>query len=112
MGEAKDAVVVPEQAVVETQAGPTVYTVDCAGQGGLPPPSGRRSRTTASASLDSGVEPGQSVVVEGLQLVRPGITVKAEAARARRAAPGDSPPRPPTATKGTPGEDGPREPGP
>ena len=28
VGEAKDAVVVPEQAVVETQAGPTVYTVD------------------------------------------------------------------------------------
>ena len=34
VGEARDAVVVPEQAVVETQAGPTVYTVDRAGQGG------------------------------------------------------------------------------
>ena len=31
VGEARDAVVVPEQAVIETQAGPAVYTVD--GQG-------------------------------------------------------------------------------
>ena len=32
VGEAKDAVVVPEQAVVETQAGPTVYAVDPQGK--------------------------------------------------------------------------------
>jgi len=30
--------------------------------------------------LESGIQPGQKVVVEGLQLVRPGITVKAEPA--------------------------------
>jgi RND family efflux transporter MFP subunit len=79
VGEAQDVVVVPEQAVVETQAGPTVNTVD--GQGKV-------AVATVQATfiyeglrvLESGIQPSQQVVVEGLQLVRPGMTVKAEPA--------------------------------
>jgi RND family efflux transporter MFP subunit len=80
VGEAKDAVVVPEQAIVETQAGATVYTVD---------PQGKVSVTPVQATftyeglrvLESGVEPGQLVIIEGLQLVRAGMTVKTEPAQ-------------------------------
>jgi RND family efflux transporter MFP subunit len=79
VGEARDAVVVPEQAVIEGQAGPSVYAVD---------DQGKVSIAMVKASfvyeglrvLESGIQPGQKVVVEGLQLVRPGITVKAEPA--------------------------------
>jgi membrane fusion protein (multidrug efflux system) len=80
VGEAKDAVVVPEEAVVETQAGATVYTVD---------PRGKVSVTPVRATftyeglrvLESGLESGQFVIIEGLQLVRAGMTVKTEPAQ-------------------------------
>lgn len=79
VGEVRDAVVVPEQAVIGGQAGPSVYTVD---------EQGKVSVAMVKATfvyeglrvLESGIQPGQKVVVEGLQLVRPGITVKAEPA--------------------------------
>jgi RND family efflux transporter MFP subunit len=79
VGEFKDAVVVPEQAVVETQAGPRVYIVDDQGKVGVTPV---RATITYEGLrvLESGVEPGQRVIVEGLQLVRAGVTVKAESA--------------------------------
>lgn len=75
VGEASDAMVVPERAVVETQAGPTVYTVD---------PQGKVAIATVRATftheglrvVESGLQPGQQVVVEGMQLVRAGMTVK------------------------------------
>jgi RND family efflux transporter MFP subunit len=79
VGEAHDAVVVPEQAVIETQAGPSVYTVDAQGKVAL-----AMVKATfvyqGLRVLESGLQPGQKVVVEGLQLVRPGIAVKAEPA--------------------------------
>jgi membrane fusion protein, multidrug efflux system len=79
VGELKDAVVVPEQAVVETQAGPQVYIVD--GQGKVVVTPVRATITYQGLRvLESGVEPGQRLIVEGLQLVRAGITVKAEPA--------------------------------
>src|SRR5205814_3823508 len=79
MGEAKDAVVVPEQAVVETQAGPTVYAVDRQGKVAVVPV--RATLTYEGLRvLESGLEPGQPVIVEGLQLVRAGMTVKTEPA--------------------------------
>ena len=75
VGEAKDAIVVPEQAVVETQAGPTVYTVDDQGKVKVVP-----VRATfvheGLRVLESGLQPGQPVIVEGLTLVRSGMTVK------------------------------------
>jgi len=79
VGEARDAVVVPEQAVIETQAGPSIYTVDSQGKAAI-----AMVKATfiyqGLRVLESGIKPGQKVVVEGLQLVRPGITVKAEPA--------------------------------
>lgn len=78
-GEFKDAVVVPEQAVIETQAGPRVYLVD--GQGTVSVVPVKASYTYQGLRvLEAGVEPGQRVIVEGLQLVRAGATVKAEPA--------------------------------
>src|SRR5262249_1641253 len=69
VGEARDAVVVPEQAVIETQAGPAVYTVD--GQGKVAVAPVRATFTYEGLRvLESGLEPGQSVIVEGLQFVR------------------------------------------
>jgi membrane fusion protein, multidrug efflux system len=79
VGEIKDAVVVPEQAVVETQAGPHVYIVDGQGKVVVTPVRGTFTYEGLRV-LESGVEPGQRVIVEGLQLVRAGITVKAEPA--------------------------------
>src|SRR5262249_16029717 len=106
VGEARDAVVVPEQAVIETQAGPAVYTVDGQGKGAVAPV--RATFTYGGLRvLESGLEPGQSVIVEGLQFVRAGLTVKAEPAPAdsfRVPGPG------PTATDGKPEESKPRQP--
>ncbi len=75
VGEAKDAVVVPEQSVVETQAGPAVYAVDDQGKVNIIPV---RATITYEGLrvVESGLEPGQHVIVEGLQLVRTGMTVK------------------------------------
>jgi membrane fusion protein (multidrug efflux system) len=91
----KGAVVVPEQAVVETQAGPTVYAVDKDGKVEVVPV--KASFTVEGMRvIDSGLEPGRAVIVEGIQLVRPGIKVKAErAADEPKAVAGEKPPAPP-----------------
>ncbi|MEO8938931.1 MAG: efflux RND transporter periplasmic adaptor subunit [Isosphaeraceae bacterium] len=75
VGEVRDAVVVPEQAVVESQAGPTVYTVDSQGKVKIVPVQATFTYEGLRV-LESGLEPGQQVIVEGLQLVRAGMTVK------------------------------------
>jgi RND family efflux transporter MFP subunit len=79
VGEVKGAVVVPEQAVIETQAGPSIYSVDSQGKVAV-----AMVKATfvyqGLRVLESGIQPGQKVIVEGLQLVRPGMTVKAEPA--------------------------------
>jgi membrane fusion protein (multidrug efflux system) len=87
VGEARDAVVVPEQAVVESQAGPTVYTVDPQGKVKIVPVRATFTHEGLRV-LESGLEPGQPVIVEGLQLVRTGMTVKTRPAAS--AAPVDS----------------------
>jgi membrane fusion protein (multidrug efflux system) len=75
--EKKGAIVVPEQAVIETQAGPTVYVVDKDGTVKVVPV--KASITEGGLRvIDSGLVPGQKVIVEGLQLVRPGMKVKTE----------------------------------
>ena len=81
VGEVRDAVVVPEQAVVETQAGPTVYTVDQQGKVAVVPVRATFTHEGLRV-LESGLEPGQDVIVEGLQMVRAGMTVKTEPAPA------------------------------
>jgi RND family efflux transporter MFP subunit len=79
VGEVADAIVVPEQAVVETQAGATVYTVDKEGKAATVPV--RASFTHEGLRvIESGLQPGQDVIVEGLQMVRSGMTVKSRPA--------------------------------
>ncbi len=94
VGEARDAVVVPEQAVVETQAGPAVYTVD--GQGKVAVAPVRATITYEGLRvLESGLEPGQHVIVEGMQLVRTGHDGQGRAGtgRTHSAGPGRARPR-------------------
>jgi membrane fusion protein, multidrug efflux system len=80
VGEVKDAVVVPEQAVVETQAGPTVYTVDA--QGKVAVVTVRATFTYEGLRvLESGLKPGVNVIVDGLQLARNGMIVKSQPAK-------------------------------
>lgn len=93
VGEVEDAIVVPEQAVVESQAGPTVYTVDGQGKVSVVPVKATFTYEGLRV-LESGLQPGAQVIVEGMQLVRPGATVKTAPAAVRS-------PREPEATKGT-----------
>lgn len=77
VGNYAGVVVVPDQAVVEAQEGSRVLVVD----------DQNTVRLAVIKPLDvnegllaveSGLEPGQKVIVEGTQLVRPGQTVQAE----------------------------------
>ena len=90
VGEVRDAIVVPEQAVVESQAGPTVYTVDKQGKVAVVPVRATFTHEGLRV-LESGLKPGQAVIVEGLQLVRTGMTVKTRPADARRPWPRPAP---------------------
>ena len=71
IGEYVDAVVVPEQAVIEGQEGARVYALDARNAVEAvkvkPIDQYRGLRV-----LESGLEPGRKVIVEGIQLVRPG----------------------------------------
>ena len=74
VGEYVDAVVVPEQAVVEGQEGARVFVVDAQKKievAKVKPVDQYRGLHV----LESGLEPGQKVIVEGIQLVRPGDVV-------------------------------------
>jgi membrane fusion protein (multidrug efflux system) len=79
----EDAVVVPAPAVTETEAGPAVYIVDDQGKVAIrrveagPTHQGLR---VVTRGLDAGVP----VIVEGLQMIRPGIPVTSEPATAAR----------------------------
>jgi membrane fusion protein, multidrug efflux system len=76
VGEYVDAGVVPEQAVVEGQEGARVYTVGAGNKVEAvkvkPIDQYRGLRV-----LESGLEPGRKVIVEGIQLVRAGQVVDA-----------------------------------
>jgi RND family efflux transporter MFP subunit len=98
VGEVSGAVVVPERAVVETQAGPTVYAVDKQGKVEVVPVKATLTYQGLRV-IESGLDPGRTVIVEGLQLVRPGATVRtrretpvARASAAAEAPPGDRKP--------------------
>jgi hypothetical protein len=75
IGEFVDAVVVPEQAVMEGQEGSRVFVVDAENKVQV-------AKVNAVdiyqglRVLESGLEAGQKVIVEGIQLVRPGQVVK------------------------------------
>lgn len=81
----EDSVVIPRQAVTEIQGLFRVYTVDASGQVvalevDLGPETGH------DVVVASGLEAGVDVIVEGLQRVRPGMTV--QTSRADSSAPG------------------------
>ncbi len=74
VGEYVDAVVVPEESVLEGQEGTRVFVVDASNNVAV-----AKVRTVDSYRglrvLESGLEAGQRVIVEGVQLVRAGQTV-------------------------------------
>ncbi len=72
----KDVVVIPRKSVSELQGLYRVYVVDAAGavavrEVGLGP------KTGDDVVVESGLEAGETVIVEGIQKVRPGMTVEA-----------------------------------
>lgn len=77
----KDAIVVPQRAVSQTQAGTQVLVVD-------PDSKAEVRRVTLGPRFDSfwviseGLKPGERVIVEGLQKARAGAAVNAKAAPA------------------------------
>jgi membrane fusion protein (multidrug efflux system) len=82
--ERQEAVLIPQRAVQEAQGQKSVLVVDQAGKVAL--------KTVALAErvgdlviVTRGVEPGERVIVEGSQKVRPGMQVKPEAAPPRPA---------------------------
>lgn len=93
----KDAVVVPEVAVIEGDAGSTVYYIDKDGKAAMQsvvagqPYQGLRV-------VNEGLKAGVPVIVQGIQLIRPGAPVKAEAAVLPRRVPSadDTPAAKPT----------------
>lgn len=74
IGEYAGALVVPEQAVVETQAGPVCYVVDDQGLVTLQPVQSVDTYRGLRV-VEGGLAAGQKVIVEGLQMVRPGQKV-------------------------------------
>ena len=79
VGEYADAVVVPEQAVLEGQEGTRVFVIDAQNKVDVAKVSGVDSYRGLRV-LEAGLEAGQTVIVEGVQLVRQGQTVKPVAA--------------------------------
>src|SRR5262249_5441223 len=73
-----EAVVVPEQAVMETQAGPTVFVVNDKNEVASVVVEATDYTYEGLRVIDAGLSPGQKVVVEGLQIIRPGMKVKTE----------------------------------
>ena len=70
----KDAVLIPQQAVMEEQSSRTVYVVDAANKVVL------RTvilgeRIENQVIVRDGVKPGERVIIDGLQKVRPGVIV-------------------------------------
>jgi len=79
VGRMKDAIVVPAPSVMETDAGPVVYVVDKEGKVAV-------QRVEAAVTheglrvITRGLDAGVPVIVEGLQVIRPGLPVKTEPA--------------------------------
>lgn len=74
-----NAVVVPAQAVMETEAGPVVYFVDDQDKVAVQRVEAAQTYEGLRVIVD-GLDAGVPVIVEGLQLIRPGVPVKVEPA--------------------------------
>ncbi len=84
--ERPDAVLVPQLAVQEQQGAKTVLVVEAGDKVALRPVT-LDERFQDLYIVKSGVKPGERVIVEGLQKVRPGMQVKPELRPAAEAAP-------------------------
>jgi membrane fusion protein (multidrug efflux system) len=79
----EDAVVVPAPSVVETDSGTIVHVVDAEGKVAI-------RRVVAGQAFEGlrvitkGLDAGATVIVDGLQMIRPGLPVKAEPAALTR----------------------------
>jgi multidrug efflux pump subunit AcrA (membrane-fusion protein) len=76
----KDVVVVPASAVMETESGPVVYVIDKEGKVAIQRVEAGLTMYKGLRVLTKGLDAGVPVIVEGLQLIRPGMVVKAEPA--------------------------------
>jgi membrane fusion protein (multidrug efflux system) len=101
--EREKAVLVPQRAVQEVQGAKSVFVVGADNKVTLRSVT-LNERVGDLIIVSRGVEPGERVIVEGLQKVRPGMQVKPEAAKpsdarpaAGAATPAPIPPTPPTA---------------
>ena len=70
----------PPRRSIETEAGPIVHVVDDAGQGGRPAGSSPAQTYEGLRVITKGLDAGVPVIVEGLQMIRPGLPVKTEPA--------------------------------
>jgi len=76
----KDAIVVPASAVMETEAGPVVYFVDKEGKVAVQRIEAGLTMYQGLRVVTKGLDEGVQVIVEGIQMIRPGMVVKAEPA--------------------------------
>ncbi len=93
VGQYVDAVVVPEHAVLESQEGTRVFVVDADNKVNVAKVIGIDTYRGLRV-LESGLESGQRVIVEGVQLVRQGQIVKPETAPLEKFMTEDVPPVP------------------
>lgn len=105
VGETKDAVVVPEQAVIQTQAGPVVYLVDTANKVVIQRVEAMDQAYEGLRVITSGLKAGAKVIVEGLQLVRPNVTVDPKPYQPPRAIPSAEPAEVPRGSDPPPPQD-------
>jgi len=76
----KDVVVVPAQAVTESESGPVVYVIDKEGKVAVQAVQAGLTTYQGMRVLFGGLEPGVPVIVEGLQMIRPGAPVTVQPA--------------------------------
>src|SRR5437762_533257 len=69
----KAAIVVPQAAIIQTARGKIVYVVETGGKAGVRPV--EIVQAAATDAVVTGVQPGERVVVEGRQNLRPGVAV-------------------------------------
>jgi membrane fusion protein (multidrug efflux system) len=108
--ERPDAILVPQQAIQEIQGAKSVLVVGTDDKVALRSVT-LNERIGDLTIVSRGLEPGERVIVEGLQKVRPGMQVKPEAAPLPASAPAAGAP-PSTSTPPAPGAVAPTAPAP
>ncbi|WP_337173998.1 efflux RND transporter periplasmic adaptor subunit [Paludisphaera sp.] len=80
----EDVVVVPAQAVMETDRGPVVYVTDKDGKVAIQSVNAGLTTYRGMRVLFGGLDSGVPVIVEGLQMIRPGMPVTVQPATLAR----------------------------